>query len=95
MTESAGQTDFDFLIGTWKVHNRKLRERLAGSAEWDEFAATTVERPLWGGRGNLEEWEGDGPKGPIRGMALRLFDPRAGQWSIYWADSSTGSSIRR
>jgi len=29
--------DFDFLIGTWKVHNLYLKGRLHGSTEWIEF----------------------------------------------------------
>ena len=31
--------DFDFWMGEWTVQNRRLRERLAGSDEWDEFEA--------------------------------------------------------
>ena len=34
--------DFDFWMGSWNVRNRRLRERLAGSDEWDEFEATSV-----------------------------------------------------
>jgi hypothetical protein len=26
-----GSRDFDFWMGSWKVHNRRLRERLKGS----------------------------------------------------------------
>ena len=35
-----GARDFDFLTGRWKVHNRRLCERLKGSTEWEEFEAT-------------------------------------------------------
>ena len=34
-------SDFDFWMGTWTVQNRRLRERLAGSDEWEEFEATS------------------------------------------------------
>jgi hypothetical protein len=26
--------DFDFWMGSWNVHNRRLRRRLAGSDDW-------------------------------------------------------------
>ena len=29
--------DFDFLVGSWNVRHRKLKTRLAGSNDWDEF----------------------------------------------------------
>ena len=44
--------DFDFWMGRWKVHNRRLRERLAGSDEWGEFEAMSVARPILDGMGN-------------------------------------------
>ena len=30
------QQDFDFFIGNWRVHNRRLTERLKGSTSWEE-----------------------------------------------------------
>jgi hypothetical protein len=90
-TVSEGQTDFDFLFGRWKVHNRRLRERLKGSSTWDEFEATVVARPLWGGSANVDEYEAAGPAGPIHGLTLRLFNPRSRQWSIYWANRANGT----
>ena len=91
-TESArdGSRDFDFLFGTWKVRNRRLRARLRGGAEWDEFDAVSTNRPVWGGAANLEEWDGVGPNGRIQGLALRLYDPAARQWSIHWSTRATG-----
>ncbi len=32
-----GQHDFDFEIGTWKIHLKRLEKRLAGSTTWIEF----------------------------------------------------------
>lgn len=86
-----GQKDFDFLIGTWKIHNRRLRERLKGSNAWDEFEGTAVARHLWGGRANINEYEAEGPSGHIQGMALRLYSPTSQQWSIYWATAANGT----
>ena len=88
--ERSGQKDFDFLIGRWKVKNRRLRERLKGSNDWDEFEATVVARHIWGGKANTDEYEGMAPFGPIQGMTLRLFDPSSRQWRLYWANSASG-----
>ncbi|HYD54083.1 MAG TPA: hypothetical protein VEA99_15720 [Gemmatimonadaceae bacterium] len=84
--------DFDFLHGRWRIHNRRLRRPLAGSTEWDEFDGRSVERPFWDGQGNLEEYEATLPDGAsLRGIALRLFDDRAGQWTIHWSNASRGT----
>jgi hypothetical protein len=85
------QTDFDFLIGTWKVHNRKLKERLKGSNSWDEFDGTVVARQVWGGRANMDEYEADSPSGHIQGMTLRLYNPKTQQWSLNWSNSASGT----
>jgi hypothetical protein len=37
-----GASDFDFLIGDWRVHHRRLKERLANSQEWIEFDGTAL-----------------------------------------------------
>jgi hypothetical protein len=81
-----GARDFDFWIGSWKVHNRYLRERLKGSTDWDEFDATSVARPILDGLGNEDEFRTDYQGGFI-GMSFRFFDPTTGKWAIYWADT--------
>ncbi len=78
--------DFDFWIGTWSGHNRRLRERLAGCDEWDEFEGICVARPILDGLGNMEEFRTD-YQGGIVGLSLRLFDPMTRLWAIYWIDS--------
>jgi hypothetical protein len=85
------QKDFDFLFGRWNVRNRRLRERLAGSDEWLEFDSTIVARPVWDGLANLDEYDAPHtPWGRIRGLALRIYDPVARQWSIYWGNQAAG-----
>ena len=89
MTSTAVEStarDFDFFMGRWNVHNRRLRERLAGSDEWDEFEAASVARPLLDGFGNEDEFRTDYAGGFI-GMSFRFFDPETKRWSIYWADT--------
>jgi hypothetical protein len=79
-------SDFDFLHGEWKTRQRRLRERLAGSDEWDEFEATSEAWPILGGLGNEDVFRTDHDGGFI-GMSFRFFDPTTREWSIYWADS--------
>jgi hypothetical protein len=90
-TEHDGQHDFDFEIGTWKIHLKRLDRRLVGSTNWVEFDGTSVTRKVWDGRSNLEEFEVDSPTGHIEGMTLRLYDPQTHQWSLYWATSKSGA----
>ncbi|MEP7009596.1 MAG: hypothetical protein ABJC13_04670 [Acidobacteriota bacterium] len=85
-----GRHDFDFLFGKWKVHNRRLAARLAGSTEWLEFDATNDCHPNLGGIANEDEFVTDYWEG-FRGMSFRFFDPGQKTWSIYWADNRTGA----
>lgn len=83
---------FDFLSGTWRVRNRRLRHPLSDRpAEWYEFDARVTETPVWGGRANLEEYDATLPDGTrLQGLALRLWEPDTGRWTINWSSASTG-----
>jgi len=50
-----GRHDFDFEIGSWKTHLRRLQKPLTGSTTWVEYEGTTVVRKVWGGAANLVE----------------------------------------
>src|SRR6266436_2072660 len=92
VTQRDGQHDFDFEIGTWNIHLKRLDHRLVGSTKWIEFDGTSVTRKVWNGRANLEEFETDSPAGGhIEGLTLRLYDPQTHQWSLYWATSKSGA----
>jgi len=86
-----GQHDFDFEIGTWKTHISRLVRPLTGSTTWIEFEGTSVVRKIWNGRANLVELEVDGPTGHIEGLSLRLYNPQSHQWSLNFANSSSGT----
>lgn len=86
-----GQHDFDFDIGTWKTHLRRLVHPLTGSTTWVELEGTTVVRKVWNGRANLAELEADNPSGHLEVLSLRLYDPQSHQWSLNTANSKTGT----
>lgn len=91
--ERDGQHDFDFEIGTWKIHLKKLMHPLTGSTTWVEFDGTSVTRKVWSGRSQMEEFETDSPAGGhIEGLTLRLYNPQTHQWSLYWATSKDGTA---
>lgn len=86
--ETDGRHDFDFLLGRWKIHNRRLARRLEGCTEWQEFEATQEVRPVLGGLGNVDRFLATLPGvGPIEGMTIRIFNPKTRLWSLYWADN--------
>jgi hypothetical protein len=87
-----GSHDFDFEIGSWKIHLKKLMHPLTGSTTWVEFDGTSVTRKIWDGRSQLEEFETDNAtSGHIEGLTLRLYNPVAHQWNLNWATSKTGT----
>jgi hypothetical protein len=86
-----GQHDFDFEIGTWKTHLKRLVHPLTGSQQWATYDGTTVVSKVWTGRANLVELEVDGQTGHMELLSLRLYNPQAHQWSLNVASSKGGS----
>ena len=85
-----GRRDFDFLFGEWQLANRRLEDPLGNPpGEWQEFDATLETRPILGGLGNIDlytapEFPG---RGQFHGFGLRLFQPSANLWRIWWAST--------
>jgi hypothetical protein len=91
--------DFDFLIGSWDIANRRLTKALAGSTEWYEFPATSEAVRLLGGLGNMDEMSM--PILGFSGVTVRLFDesPVVGRFvdgagTFYGDDTHEGQPIR-
>lgn len=90
-TKPDGQHDFDFEIGTWKTHLKRLVHPLTGSSTWAEYDGTTVVRKVWDGKANLVELNVNGPAGHIEALSLRLYNPQSHQWSLNFASPASGT----
>lgn len=86
----SGQHDFDFLTGDWIVHNQRLKQRFAGSNDWESFSARQTNRPLPAGIGNYDDFVAADWRPDFVGMSLRVFNPVTQLWSIYWLDNQSG-----
>jgi hypothetical protein len=86
-----GQYDFDFDIGVWQTHIKRVIDPLSGSSDSIELSGTVTVRKVWDGRAQLEEIEADGPKGHWEGLSLFLYNPGAHQWSQSFSNSKVGA----
>ena len=84
------QHDFDFNVGTWKIHVERLVHPLTGSKTWVTLEGTKVVRKVWNGRAQTEEVEADGPDFHLENMGLMLYNPKSHQWSTHFVNSSDG-----
>jgi hypothetical protein len=86
-----GQHDFDWELGTWATHVRVLRNPLSGEVPvWATYEGTSVVKPLMDGRANFVELSVKGSSGAIEGGSLRLYNPKARQWSLNYASLRGG-----
>ena len=85
-----GQHDFDFNIGVWHTHIRRLLHPLTGSNDWVDLDGTVHVRKIWNGRAQLEEIDARGSAGQLEGLTLFLYNPQAHQWGQYFASMASG-----
>jgi hypothetical protein len=85
-----GAAAFDFEIGRWRTVVKRLRKPLSGSSDWVEYEGTSDVHAFMGGRANLVALSISGPAGRIEGVALRLYRPDTGEWSIHYASAADG-----
>jgi hypothetical protein len=83
--------EFDFGIGAFKTHIKRLEHPLTGSNAWAEWSGTVVTRKLWDGGGNLEELSAGNATEHLQGITLRLYDAKTHQWNLYWASKGDGA----
>jgi len=86
-----GQHDFDFNVGTWNTHIRRLQQPLSGSNSSVVLNGTVTVRKVWDGRAELEEIKADGTTGHLEGLTLFLYNPESHQWSQTFANSLNAS----
>ena len=81
--------DFDFLVGRWKVANRRLRQRFVGSDDWEHFEGV---QQAWSHLdGVLSVDEIVLPTLGFSGASVRALDLARGQWAIHWIHSAQGT----
>jgi hypothetical protein len=88
-----GSHDFDFLIGDWKAHVRRLPDRLNNSNVWVEYDGISNHHKLLDSNANFEQFEvtSTDRKLHIKAQTLRLYNPDTRQWSIYLVDLDNGT----
>jgi len=92
-TQPDGSHDFDFLIGDWKAHVRRLPDRLKGSNVWVQYNGISNHKKLLDSNANFEEFDVSSPdhKLRIKAQTFRLYNPESHQWSIYLVDLDKGT----
>ena len=90
--ERDGAHDFDFLIGNWKAHVRRLPDRLNGSNTWIEYDGISNHKKILDSNSNFEEFEVNNSEKhlQIKAQTLRLYNPESHQWCIYLLDVDKG-----
>jgi len=88
--QADGVHDFDFELGTWRTHLRRLQHPLSGSTTWLEYNGTTSVRAVSGGRANLLEFHVSSSSGSIDALSLRLYEPEGRQWTVNFANLRDG-----
>ena len=58
-----------------------------GNQDWEEFEGTCRSLPLMNGDANVDDNVLHLPSGSYRGIGLRSFNAKTGQWAIWWIDS--------
>jgi hypothetical protein len=88
-----GSHDFDFLIGDWKAHVRRLPDRLNNSNVWVEYDGISNHKKILDSNSNFEEFDvtSTDKKLHIKAQTLRLYNPVSHQWSIYLVDVDNGT----
>ncbi|MES2991810.1 MAG: NIPSNAP family protein [Pseudomonadota bacterium] len=80
--------DFDFLVGHWDVHNRRLAQRHVGCARWEEFPGLEQATKQLDGLVSVDQI--DFPTQGFSGCTVRTLDLAAQCWAIHWISSRSG-----
>jgi hypothetical protein len=91
---SSSQNDFDFLVGKWKMYNRRLNRRLENCKDWTEFESRDENSKILNGIGDIDTYKTSEMPGmvgtPFEGFTLRIFNLQTRLWSLYWVANNRG-----
>ena len=95
MQSPSGVTDFNFLLGSLTIHNKRRKDYYNTASVWEEFSAIHTGASYLDGRVIIDHFEGTFPDGDIRkGMTIRAFDEQTQQWSLVWLDNRNPPDFR-
>lgn len=80
--------DFDFLVGRWRVHSRRLRQRHVGSNDWNEFEGVMQAWSHLDGIVSVDQFDFESQG--FSGCTVRTLDLAKREWSICWVNSRSG-----
>jgi hypothetical protein len=86
----SSRSDFDFIFGRWIGHNEKLVDQTdPDCTEWIHFDAIDEATPILRGLGHIHRMTAPDVVGgdSFEGFTLRLFDPAALIWRIWWSST--------
>jgi hypothetical protein len=84
------------LRGRWTVLSRRLERPLdPSSSDWREFTMEVENQPVLGGLGNIDTYRSsEFPGRPgWEALALRLFEPGAAVWRIWWVSTASPGAL--
>ena len=85
----ASQHNFDWQLGTWKIHMRRMLHPLSSAETWTTYDGSVDVSKVWGGRANLAEIDSQGPSGHLQFLCLRLYNPATHQWTLNFAHAGS------
>ena len=84
-----GSHDFDFALGSWTTEVTIIKDPFK-PGEQVHMRGKKVARPIWNGKGWIEEIEAGAGDSHWQGATIFLYDPAAHQWSQNYVDSTEG-----
>ena len=85
--------DFDSFLGQWQVRHRRLKRRLVGSNEWQEYDGTSHWQSILGGIANFNDSVVHRSGSTYRSMGLRAFDAKTNVWTDWSLDGRDPTKI--
>src|SRR5437764_15010015 len=55
-SSTSSPNDFDFLVGKWKMHNRRLNKRVENCQKWTEFESSDENTKILGDTADMDTY---------------------------------------
>jgi hypothetical protein len=83
VSNSSIPTDFDFLVGEWRVHHHRFQP---DRNKWIDFDGICSNHKIMNGSANIEEHKLNSPNGAYHAIGLRSYNSKTQEWAIWWLD---------